>query len=301
MAINITLIKKWTKMLLGKSVYHVNQDCGKFINRYKIEGYYNNLMEKVSFRNNSSELPITTTDDGRKIFFPIELAQYGLGAYDLFLKTNDEYYLYIAEKCGEWLLDNQGDNGGWRNFEFLNPTFPYSSMAQGEAVSLFARLFVSKNDKKYLSAAKKAIDFMLLPIEKGGTAKYEGQDIYLYEYTIPGETIVLNGWIFSIWGIYDYYLLTLDNEIYNIFKKSISSLLNKLEVYDCGYWTYYDEQVKIASPFYHRLHIAQLQALYEITNIEKFQFYEKKWRKYNSNFLNKSRAFIIKAYQKIFE
>ena len=44
MAINIYNIKKWYKMLTGKSVLHVNQDLGKYFEAKELKGYYNNMM-----------------------------------------------------------------------------------------------------------------------------------------------------------------------------------------------------------------------------------------------------------------
>ena len=75
-------------------------------------------------------------------------------------------------------------------------------MAQGEGISLLLRAFIVTGNDNYLKAAEMAKDFMLLPIEKGGTARYEGDNVFLYEYTY--EPLILNGWIFSIWGLYDY-------------------------------------------------------------------------------------------------
>ena len=44
MAINIYNIKKWHKMLTGKSVLHVNQDLGKYFEAKELKGYYNLSM-----------------------------------------------------------------------------------------------------------------------------------------------------------------------------------------------------------------------------------------------------------------
>ena len=56
MAINIIQIQRWTKMLVGRSVEHVNQGIGKVYSKNEIKGYYNDLTGKVtmdkSFLNN---------------------------------------------------------------------------------------------------------------------------------------------------------------------------------------------------------------------------------------------------------
>ena len=43
MALNIYNIRKWYRMLSGKSIMHVNQDLGRLFDVDIIKGYYNNL------------------------------------------------------------------------------------------------------------------------------------------------------------------------------------------------------------------------------------------------------------------
>lgn len=54
----------------------------------------------------------------------------------------------------------------------------------------------------------------------------------------------------------------------------------------------------MASPFYHRLHIAQMQALELLTNNQAYNDFAMRLVKYQSNKLYYSYAFIKKAYQK---
>ena len=113
---------------------------------------------------------------------------------------------------------------------------------------------------------------------------------------------ILNGWIFAWWGLYDYVLLTNDMGIYKLrLNESLNSLLNHLPKFSCIYWSYYDLNYKIASPFYHDLHVAQMQAMYELTGIELFSSYARRWEKQKRNIIYKSFAFMKKVYQKIKE
>ena len=303
MSFNLQLIKKWTGMLLGKSIYHVDQGVGTLYSKDGVAGFYNDLRQKVIMREESEELPTTVTDDGQKIYFPIEIAQYGLGAYDLYLEHGREQsrYLSIATSCAEWLSENVEEGGGWKNFSYIYPDHPYSSMAQSEAACLFMRLFCETREARYLSAAKSAIDFMLVPIENGGCTKYDGDDVYLCEHTDPSRTVVLNGWIFSLWSLYDYHKLTQDTNVGEMYQKTLDTLEKILPLYDCKYWSYYDRSKRMTSPFYHRLHIAQLTVMYDITGRSIFDEYAKKWQKYSESFFKPKRAFIAKAFQKLTE
>lgn len=53
-----------------------------------------------------------------------------------------------------------------------------------------------------------------------GTSKYESDDVYLMEYTFKG--MVMNGSIFSWWGLYDYVLVSKDEGIYKKIMEKLS-------------------------------------------------------------------------------
>lgn len=273
---------------------------GKFI-RKKIRGYYNDLTEKITREGNSNSVrvPLIKKEDGLEIEFPIAIFQYGLGAYDMFLLTQEELYLNKFKICVEWAIKNQNTNGSWENFFYEYPDNPYSSMAQGEGISLLLRAYTQSNEEEFLNAAKKALDFMLLPIEEGGTTEYIGDEVYLKEAT--NKSVILNGWIFSIFGLYDYLLVDNQKEIRKVYNKTLNTLALKLNEFDIGYLSKYDNKDMLCSPFYHKLHIAQLEVLYDLTDIEVFKTYASKWKGYEENLFYKSKSFILKVFQKVIE
>ncbi len=302
MGISIFNIKKWYRMVTGKSVLHVNQDMGKCFVPGEVKGYFNNLTEKVTkepelLENDS--LPLLITEKGEKVSFPVGIFQYGLGAYDLYLETSEEKYLVKFKQSVDWCFVHQLENGAWDNFSFLYPEHPYGAMCQGEAASLLIRGYIQTKEPKYLDAAAKALDFMLKPIENGGTSKYEGDDLILMEYThLPA---VLNGWIFAAFGLYDMSLISNRPAYEEAFRRTVGTIKRRLPRFDNGYWTKYDDNKKIASPFYHNLHIAELQGLYLATEDKIFKEFADKWRIYQSKWWNKRKAFIKKAWQKVKE
>ena len=81
-------------------------------------------------------------------------------------------------------------------------------MAQGEGASVLLRAYTLTGNVSYREAAQKAVDFMLQDIEKGGTTEYADGKLVFREYT--NQPVVLNGWIFAWWGLYDYVLGSLD-------------------------------------------------------------------------------------------
>lgn len=301
MGINIQKVKKWTNMLLGNSSYHVKQDEGKVYSKTEICGYYNNLTEKVSrFGLHGDTIPTTVVDSGEIIYFPIAIFQYGLAAYDLLLLNqgdkNDLQSKVIA--CAKWAVKNQQADGSWVTFAYESPEYPYSSMAQGEAISLLLRAYQLEKNEIFLDIAKRAYKFMIIPIENGGTAKYEGEKIFFYE--CPADPLILNGWIFSIWGIMDYckFFKTVDSS--KILERTIKTLEETLPKFDIGYWSMYEDGMRISSPFYHALHIAQLNVMYDLTGNKIYKFYADKFIAYQNKWIYRKKAFIKKAFQKLF-
>lgn len=300
MSINIQKIKKWSNMLIGNSVYHVNQDIGKIYSKSDIQGYYNDLTEKVTrFGFDDDTIPTTIVDSGEEIYFSIAIFQYGLGAYDLFLLSGDKSMLEKTLACAKWAIDNQQKDGSWVTFEYENKQHPYSSMAQGEGISLLCRAYLETLDQKYMHAIQRAYAFMILPIERGGTTKYINNKVFFYECT--NDPLILNGWIFSIWGLWDYCKLVNDEDAKNILERTLLTLEKKISEFDIGYWSLYEDGKRICSPFYHKLHVQQLKVMYDLTEREIYKKYYVKWDNYQKNKWNCMRAFIKKALQKIFE
>ena len=285
-------------MLAGKSISHVNQGVGTCFSKNEVAGYYNDLTEKVTRDDPDILVPKYHVDTGEEIYFSIGIFQYGLAAYDLYLKSGEERYKEKLLACADWALENQQDDGSWVTFAYENPEHPYSAMAQGEGISMLIRAHIVSGDERYMSAACKAKDFMLKPITEGGTTDYHDGLIF-YEYThLP---VVLNGWIFSIFGVFDLYLATQDSKYKDIFDLTVSTLERNLPAFDNGYWSMYDLGNQITSPFYHRLHIALLQVLFLITNKPIFFEYASRWDSYEKSRKNKLHAFFKKATQKIME
>lgn len=303
MAITMHQVKRWYLMLTGKSVWHVNQDIGKYFSKNEIRGYYNNMTEKVTKMPellDNDELPKLNLGNDKFTYFPVAIFQYGLGAYDLYLQTKDKLYEKKFFQCVNWAIEHQDLDGRWNNFSHYCPENPYGAMAQGEGASLLIRAYTHTGKQEFLNAAKRAIDYMLISLEEGGTTKYNGEDLFLMEYTFKG--MVMNGSIFAWWGLYDYVVVTNDKGKYNDSQdKALKTLVKVLPKFKCSYWSMYSLDGLISSPFYHNLHIAQMQAMYELTGITLFKEYAERWEKQQRNPFCKGLAFVRKSIQKILE
>lgn len=238
-----------------------------------------------------------------KQYNPIAIAQYGLAHYNLYKRKNDKKHLHIFLKQADWLNDNLEVNSygvkvwmhhfDWEYKETLKAPW-YSGLSQGQGISLLARAYLETKDKKYLDSASMAFEAFLKDIKQGGVV-YE--NAWLEEYILDPPTHILNGFIWALWGIYDYYLLT--GRHLDLYNKCHETLKKNLARYDAGFWSKYDV-FSLASSFYHKLHIVQLKVLAKMTGDSFFLEYAQKWERYQKNILFKAAAFFYKAVFKIF-
>lgn len=291
-------------MLLGKSYYHVPQGLGKAFVPNKLDGYFNDMTGKTNWKGllDNDGIPINQLIDCSTCYFPTTIVQKALGHYDRYILTGDNRELRESLKICNWLVKRQDKKGGWEVGTIMNLKngLKYSAMPQGEAISALVRAWKITKNKVYLEAAMRSYDLMITPIENGGTAWYKNNELYLEEYpSLRRKNTVLNGWIFALFGIYDLFLAS-ENKIYfDFFSRSLNTLINNLHIFDSGFWSYYSENKTIASPFYHDLHISQLEALFLISGDKTVKYYIGEWKKYRQQSIKKFYAIGLKIYQKI--
>jgi len=292
-------IKKWKNMLFGKGVLHVQKGIGKQYSLSTIRGFYIDYSGKVNTNQITEDgLPYTRLADGRNESIPITVIQYGLGCYENFL-SGDESFKEKFLKAAEYMKETQDEKGRWDAFRAQKSHDYYSSMVQGEGISLMLRAYVLTSNEEYLVAAKKAYDIMITPVSEGGTAEVYDESLILLEAT--DKPMILNGAIYSMFGVLDLAILTKDKDVEDTLSYIMKGIKENLPKFDIGYWSNYSLGKKIASPFYHQLHITQLKVLYEIFCDQCFLDMAEKFEKYYNKKLNYFRAFVKKAFQKLFE
>lgn len=116
--------------------------------------------------------------------------------------------------------------------------------------------------------------------------------------TVPRSSI-LNGWIFALFGLYDFWLAFKDENARGLFWHSFDTLKHHLQEYDAGYWSYYDVKGHLPSPFYHDLHIHQLTALVMIHNDTLVTEFRDRWITYQRVWRNRIKALGVKTLQKL--
>jgi len=302
--VNINIFKRWKKMLDGSSSFHVKQGEGLYYSKTEIKGYYNDLRNKVLSNTaliDDKGIPYNINCNNERVYFPGTIFQYGLGMYDLYLESDSEEYKKKFLVIANWTLSNQKKNGMWECMKILGDKLhqSQSSMCQSQAISLLTRAYILTEDEKYLKSIDKAVDLMIKNKNDGGTCFYDKGRVIFQEYVSNIEQSVLNGWIFSIFGLYDYYLLTKKDNIKLLIDDTIKTLSRELKKYDRKYWSDYDQVGTIASPAYHDLHISQLAVLEKMFNNDNFRYYKNRFIKYQNNKFYKLIAILVKIKQKM--
>ncbi len=303
--------KNFSKGLLGKDYFHQQQSLG----RYFIDGksYYNDMRGKANWKGDvvSGVPSIRVSGQGNPIPFPITILQYGLGCFDKYQQTQEPHFCVEVGKVLTWIETNLNPRGYLRNFfEFMEPGENHlsdnSAMAQGEALSLICRAYQNGIGPLSLSSlnslARRIADNMLEPVTDEGTALYLGEKAFLCEVCRPDNYVVLNGWIFALFGLYDFLQVFGEDRHQKFFDASVRTLDFHLRDYiRPDGWTIYDNKGRLCSPYYHALHVSLLDAVQRLGWLRHSVTFNQdvaRITKANSKF-NKTRYTFAKAAEKL--
>ncbi len=265
-----------------------------------------------AYRFDASGVPLVrSVETGDWSANPVTVCQYGLHQYNRFVRQNDDVARETFLKQAKWLVDHAepGPNGSkvWPNtspLKFYDISAPWiSGMAQGEALSVLLRAHALSGDSRYHNTAQAAWKALILPTEDGGVvSRFPDGSPLIEEYPKAGSvTGVLNGFMFALLGVLEYASVTGDEEAVAWSHSLVSGLRHNLHRYDTGFWSVYDLFLprRLASFSYHRLHIAQLEALFRLTGETVFQAVAEQWRVYLASPLCRLRWTLHKVHQKL--
>jgi hypothetical protein len=292
--------------------WHDTPEMNRRCSPHRLGEYYQPFLQKADYAGHYDEQGIPLLDYkgslGRQ-YNPIAIAQFGLGNFNLFCRTGEpergQKFLAVAD----WLVANLETNGAglrvWRHhFDWEYRTTlrgPWqSALAQGQGISVLVRAYSETSNPIYMEAAANAFAALQKETGEGGMVHVDDRgDLWLEEYIVSPPTHILNGFIWAMWGVYDYWLATDDEAARRLFAAAVGTLRRNVSRYDVGFWSLYELAgtwlKMLASPFYHRLHIAQLGVLHRLTGEDLFVQYAEKWSAYRRNFLKRNAALAYKS------
>jgi len=221
---------------------------------------------------------------------PLAVSQVAFVNFEDYLKNRNEKSKKFFINNANWLVKNvlKCNNHSILHYHYPWPKYhiskPWcSGMAQGQAIQVMVKAHRITNNKKYLDTAKSLLNSFFVEVKNGGVTYKDSEDRWWYEeyaHKNGKSTRVLNGMIYALLGIYEYYTYTNDKDAKFLFEQGIRALKNDLPNYDCASYSYYDI-LKYPASKYHLIHIIQLKELFKITNDAIFQKYHDKWKNFD--------------------
>jgi heparosan-N-sulfate-glucuronate 5-epimerase len=274
--------------------------------------YYMPFLEKAGYAGAHDTDGIPLLDYHGNIglqYNPIAIAQWGLGNFNLFLRSRSAEYKQRSLAAADWLIKHLESNSFgipvWNHlfdWEYRTPLKApwYSGLAQGQGISLLVRVAQETGRSEYLDAATRAFVSFAKPVREGGVLfTDEAGDIWFEEYIVSPPTHILNGFIWAAWGVYDFFLATKSKVALDLFERSVETLSKNLKRYDLGFWSLYElsdtRLPMVASPFYHLLHVTQLRLMYRLAGDDVFARYADRWEMYSRSRANRTRALCYKG------
>ncbi|MHB8632532.1 MAG: D-glucuronyl C5-epimerase family protein [Thermoplasmatota archaeon] len=272
-------------------------------------GYFMSFADKADYAGPFDARGVPLLDYGGKIgpqYNPIAIAQYGLAQWNAQLNGREGSEERLLRQA-DWLVDHLEPNErgydvwmhhfDWEYASGLRSPW-YSGLAQGQGVSCLLRAHKATGDMRYRAAATRAFRAMVTDVTKGGVLEREGGGVWIEEYLTRPASHIVNGFMWALWGVWD---MTLVKEpgARQLWNAGVSTLAGDLPRFDTGYWSLYDLYPArgrcVASPFYHRLHIVQLDVMHRLTGDGTFAQVRDRWRVYQERAWNRRRALAAKV------
>ena len=230
---------------------------------------------------------------------PEAASQYALACHDTGDRTT---FLRYAEA----LVDGRDAEGRWwYNFDFYRSRAPWhSALAQSRGASVMLRAFLLTGQPRFRDAALRALALFETPIEVGGFMhqhRVAGVP-YLEEY--PSQpTGVLNGFLASLFGLWEAGRWLDDAASRARFDRYLRSAEQLLPCYTTAWWTLYDLDPEwpfpnVHSPRYHRLATDYLRVLAALSESKVIADYRDRWIGFAGPWAS-TRATALKAVKKL--
>jgi hypothetical protein len=251
-------------------------------------------------------------DIGRQ-YNPIAIAQYGLARFNAWASGGTEADRAAWIAAADWLTRNMRRNAhgvqvwmhdfDWPYRQMLVAPW-YSGLAQGSGVSLLVRAAKETGSAAYTDAAHVAFEPLWRQVGEGGVLVTDDRgDVWIEEYLVDRPSHILNGFMWALWGVYDYAQWTAKPEAARLWLRCVDTLQRRLGEFDTGWWSLYEARdgtrEMLASRYYHTLHITQLRIMHRLTGIQTFAEFAARFQGYLDRPSNRVQAFARKVIFKV--
>lgn len=221
---------------------------------------------------------------------PMTICNKALSYYENAMNGDSSQFIPFLN-CANWLADSLSNRNDFSilsynyNWPVYNMVAPWrSGLANGVSLQVFIKAHALSKNEKYLIAGKKILNSFYVEVKAGGVSyKTDSTGWWFEEYADEGGAVsrVLNGHMFALVGIHEYYNYTKDSSAHYLFFQGIKSLKSDLDKYDqLEGPSLYDRRGTPTNIKYHAIHVDLLDRLFIITGEPLYKFYADKWRGY---------------------
>jgi hypothetical protein len=279
MGANTGVMRHWNSAF-SRGVGYEPHLPGRFFDGVRVAGYFIDFRPKT--------MAVSARDPLELL--PAGLAQLALGWWERLLAGEEGASEEFDRLC-RLLEQNAVEESGsylWpyqmRDRKYGTEPPWISALAQAEAASVFVRSFLRGGRDRHAELALGAIRPLLEVVEPTVVALTPSGP-GLEECPSDPPSLILNGWIYALWGLWDISVGLESSPAQEMLEASTACLRRTLPAYDVGWWSRYSLYPHLlpdlAKPFYHRLHITQLEILYRLTGYEEFHAFAQRWRRYD--------------------
>ena len=226
-------------------------------------------------------------------YHPTTIAQYALAHWNAYLTTKEGKHRQAFTIQARWLVEHEsrraGNVGVWP-IPFATPDYYaweswLSALTHGNIISVLVRAYKLTHEDIFLEVAHRAVRTFELDIRDGGVSACIGDNgVFFEEVAVYPAAHILNGYVFALFGLYDFVALTGDTQIKELIQRSLGTLHTLIDRFDTGYWSRYDLLFKHLAPlFYHALHITMLEVIAQYSGCEHCAALAAQWAAYRDS------------------
>lgn len=283
----------------------------------KLGVYYITDETKSFYKFDADGYPIYPAQGGYHIH-PTQIVQIALQKFSAYLRTGDTELLAICRKYADYIVkiikirEYEGRKYGLVSIDFFDKYFPFlgnswiCGLLQGQILSLMLRMHQTTGDEAYKDAADLVYASYFVPDEIGGFRFSKGDDLFFEECVSSPATHILNGHVYAVWGLFDYWRVYGREDTAQMLRLSINTLKRHLERFTLSGtdWTYYDDPDTgwrgLVTPFYQHLHPSLLRVVAKMSDDpEPFYRYADRWDRAFSSPKDKFCYLVLRDYYRV--
>ena len=179
-----------------------------------------------------------------------------------------------------------------------------SGLSQSQGISVLVRAYLLTKEDRYLVQSRKALEPLLVPIEKGGVAsRLSDGSFFIEEYPLKKPKHVLNGFLSAVFGIVDLHRVAPCRRTKAAVDDCWATLEANIAHWDLNGWSAYDLHNcgragprNFATASYHSFHIVQLKYASVQTGNPRFAELSSLWQQNLESTSRRMQAHFAKVY-----